>query len=91
MLLLPFLDLCYTFCLISCLLCVISFRFLPFYAYFINFILREDSIFFQNNKDFYIFFGKKSFILSFIAHSNLQTGGIFIAKKALRTDIADIK
>ena len=27
MLLLPFLDLCYIFCLISCLLCVISFSF----------------------------------------------------------------
>jgi len=89
MLLLPFLDLCYIFCLISCQLCFISFRFLPFYAHFINFILYKGSIFFQNNKDFYIFFGKKSRIFLFFAHYTLQTGGIFIAKKALRTDITD--
>lgn len=81
MFLLPFLDLCYIFCLISCLLCVISFRFLPFYAYFINFILCKDSNFFQNNKDFYIFLAKNRTFFLFFAHSNLQTGGIFIAKR----------
>lgn len=89
MLLLPFLDLCYTFCLISCLLCVIPFRFLPFYAYFINFILRKDSIFFQNNKDFYIFFGKKSYIFLFFCSLHFANGWYFYRKRALRTDITD--
>ena len=41
MLLLPFLDLCYVFCLISWLLCVISFWFLPFYARFYIYIMQR--------------------------------------------------
>jgi len=44
------------------------------------YLICKNSIFFQNNKDFYIFLAKNRTFFLFFAHSTLQTGGIFIAK-----------